>query len=375
MQEMRQQARELAEQQDALAETLQQEEADPDVSQGLRGSPDRGETTEAMQRQSETLQELLQQMQQTIEQSEEIEPLLAEKLYESFRQSQRDQTKERLALTAELLEQGLTPQAIQMEAAARRGIERLREGVEDAAERVIGDGTEALRRAAADLDRLADAVNQEMREAAGEASGTRSGETAGEAGPLPHDSGESAEGAETPGQKPGQTPAATSGQAAGQTPGEGQQPGGMPSSPGLRGEGGEPEGGGRLLDQGQWTDSTGTPPIAAPLTGEGFREWSDAMRDVEQLIEDPDLRAEATRIRERARQMRREWNRQATEPQWPLVGEMVAQPLERLRREVSAELLRRSAEKNAVVPIDRDPVPERFSEAVQDYYERLGSGR
>jgi len=99
------------------------------------------------------------------------------------------------------------------------------------------------------------------------------------------------------------------------------------------------------------------------------------MRDVEQLIEDPDLRAEATRIRERARQMRREWNRQATEPQWPLVGEMVAQPLERLRREVSAELLRRSAEKNAVVPIDRDPVPERFSEAVQDYYERLGSGR
>ncbi len=112
MREMRQQARQLAEQQDALAEQLQQEETAPDVSAGLRGGADRGETAEAMQRQSETLEQLLQRMQQTIEQSEEIEPLLAEKLYESFRRSQRDQTEERLELTAELLERGLTPQAI-----------------------------------------------------------------------------------------------------------------------------------------------------------------------------------------------------------------------------------------------------------------------
>ncbi len=39
---------------------------------------------------------------------------------------------------------------------------------------------------------------------------------------------------------------------------------------------------------------------AGPITGEGFREWSDRMRDVEELLEDPGLRAEAARIRDRA---------------------------------------------------------------------------
>ena len=29
----------------------------------------------------------------------------------------------------------------------------------------------------------------------------------------------------------------------------------------------------------------------------------------------------------------------------------------------------------AAVPLDRDPVPDRFGEAVRRYYERLGSGQ
>jgi hypothetical protein len=54
---------------------------------------------------------------------------------------------------------------------------------------------------------------------------------------------------------------------------------------------------------------------------------------------------------------------------------MVAEPLEQLRQKVSEELLRRSAERNALVPIDRDPVPERFSSQVEEYYKKLGSGQ
>ena len=111
------------------------------------------------------------------------------------------------------------------------------------------------------------------------------------------------------------------------------------------------------------------------MTGEGFREWSDRLRDVEEMVEDPQLRGEAARIRTRARDVRRELRRHSAEPQWPLVREMIAAPLERLKAEVSAELIRRSAERNAVVPIDRDPVPERFTEAVREYYERIGSGQ
>ena len=55
--------------------------------------------------------------------------------------------------------------------------------------------------------------------------------------------------------------------------------------------------------------------------------------------------------------------------------ELVATPLRELKKRVSDELMRRSAEKNAVVPLDRDPVPSQYQDAVRTYYERLGSGK
>jgi hypothetical protein len=109
-----------------------------------------------------------------------------------------------------------------------------------------------------------------------------------------------------------------------------------------------------------------------PITGD-FREWSDQMRDVEEMVGDPDLRAQANTIRDRVRQMRADMKRHGEEPKWGLVEELVAQPLRELRKEVRAELLRRTATKNQLVPIDRDPVPVEFAEAVRQYYENLGS--
>jgi hypothetical protein len=97
------------------------------------------------------------------------------------------------------------------------------------------------------------------------------------------------------------------------------------------------------------------------------------MRDVEEMVGDSDLRARASAIRNRARQMRIEMKRHGEQPQWELVEKLVAEPLRELRRDVRAELLRRTAEKNELVPIDRDPVPTEFSEAVRRYYEQLGA--
>ena len=113
---------------------------------------------------------------------------------------------------------------------------------------------------------------------------------------------------------------------------------------------------------------------ASPITGSDFREWSDRLRDVEEMIEDPKLRAEAAGIRDRARGFRQEFTRHSEEPQWDLVRELVAVPLEELRVRVSQELLRRSAKRNEVVPIDRDPVPKQFTRQVEEYYEQLGLG-
>jgi hypothetical protein len=109
-----------------------------------------------------------------------------------------------------------------------------------------------------------------------------------------------------------------------------------------------------------------------PITGDQFRQWADRMRDVEEILDDPDLRAEAARIRDRAREFRFDFKRHSQQPQWSLVRELVAEPLEELQRQVGQELLRRSAQRNSLVPVDRDPVPEEFAEQVRQYYEQLG---
>jgi hypothetical protein len=97
------------------------------------------------------------------------------------------------------------------------------------------------------------------------------------------------------------------------------------------------------------------------------------MRDVEEMVGDPDLRARANTIRDRVRQMRADMKRHGEQPQWNLVEELIAEPMRELKQEVRAELLRRTASKNELVPIDRDPVPAEFTEAVRRYYENLGS--
>jgi hypothetical protein len=95
------------------------------------------------------------------------------------------------------------------------------------------------------------------------------------------------------------------------------------------------------------------------------------LRDVEEMLDVPELRAQAARIRDRARTMRVELKRHAQEPRWDLVNVEIAGPLVELRTRVSEELARRES-KEALVPIDRDPVPTRYSELVRRYYEQLG---
>jgi hypothetical protein len=111
-----------------------------------------------------------------------------------------------------------------------------------------------------------------------------------------------------------------------------------------------------------------------PITGEGFRQWSDRMRDVEELLQNPELRAEAARIRDRVRGTREEFKRHAKVPDWNQLQDLVSQPLAELRNRIAEEVRRRESP-DALVPIDRDPVPPQFAEGVRRYYTRLGSGR
>jgi hypothetical protein len=94
---------------------------------------------------------------------------------------------------------------------------------------------------------------------------------------------------------------------------------------------------------------------------------------VEEMLTERELRDEAARVRDRARAIRAEFKRHGKEPQWDLVQQQITNPLTELRKHLSDKLAQLQSDE-ALVPIDRDPVPSRFAELVRRYYENLGGG-
>jgi uncharacterized protein YukE len=108
-----------------------------------------------------------------------------------------------------------------------------------------------------------------------------------------------------------------------------------------------------------------------PITGADYAQWSDRLRDVEEMIELQDLRAEVARVRDRARLYRQEFKRAGEKPSWAKVKLEISGPLVEVRSQIAEELARRQSNE-AQVPADRDPVPAKFAELVRRYYEKLG---
>lgn len=406
------------------------------TAKSLREDPREEELIKGLSEQKQKLSNLNERMKQTIQEAEETEPLLTERLYDAARNLQESKADRALDAASRSLQRGLMEDAQQVEQIAGRGISQLRDGVEKAAEAVLGDETEALRRAREQLQELSKELNREIARNApneasrlkGEVQGGRGeevkndavkenteGQTANSESPdrkpqvgqsqssKPPTGNQPSEkqtnerqpsGNQTPekqaaeeksqngqppqqsGQRPRQQPGGEQpGQANGTQPSEGQADTGRQSQSGPpRGQRG-PQ---RLTGSNQSGQSEqpngGTNREAAPISGEDFREWSDRLRDVEEMVDSPDLRAEAARIRDQARAIRAEMKRHSKEPNWNVVRINVAEPLAELTNRVAEELLRRNS-KQAIVPLDRDPVPPKYSEKTRRYYERLGSGR
>jgi len=111
--------------------------------------------------------------------------------------------------------------------------------------------------------------------------------------------------------------------------------------------------------------------LSGPITGTDFLPWSERLRDVEEMIEQPDWRNAVAAARERARVLRQGYKHDAKKPDWAVVRLQVMQPLIEVQQRIADELARRQSTE-ALVPIDRDPVPNRYSELVRRYYEELG---
>ncbi|MFH1921796.1 MAG: hypothetical protein ABIP48_18175, partial [Planctomycetota bacterium] len=320
--QLRDDARKLDENETRLAEQLRDLDK-PVLDSGRLRDPSRSEQLrEGFQEQSEDLDRLLEDIRQTVEEAQETEPLMTEQLYDAFREAEQERLDDALEATGAMLDRGFFDQARAAESQAGRGIEALKQGVEKAAESVLGDEDEALSRAHEVLEDLADEVNEEIRR--GDSQATPPGRSAG--------------GEESPQAEGGQT-----------------QEGDTPS-----------------IDLSPFI----TPEEArqGPITGEEFPNWSDRLRDVEEMIDDTEMRAEAARIRDTARGIRRQLRGGSQGPNWDLVREFVGEPLNELRDRVAEELLRRGPQET-MVPIDRDPVPSKYAEQVRQYYEELGRGK
>jgi hypothetical protein len=290
--------------------------------------------------------DLLNRIKDTVEQAEGSEPLLAEQLYETYRDSSRLPTEQRLDRIPMMIERGMEQPAVEESGEVSKELQGLRERLENSTQSVLGSEEESLRRAIKEIDQANRAIESEIEQRLGQGSSQ-------DANSMQPSEGQPSEG----------------------QPSEGQPREGQPSE--ARSSSASPEPSLRsaldaIEERMQRVGVGGGLESSSPLMGEDYAQWTDRLRDIEELVRDPELKAEAARVREAARDFRKEYKRYSKEPQWELVKKMISKPLQELQRRVQEELVRKTAKENELVPLDRDPVPDRFRSELDRYFERLG---
>jgi hypothetical protein len=285
-----------------------------------------------MARQQSALTNLLGQMRAVTEQAESTEPLLSQQLYDILRRTDQMHTDSQLDMSARLVDRGFLPQAGEAEKSVRQNLDDIRQSVDRAAESVLGSETDALKYAQKELDDLTGQLGKDL--------AVRTNASPGSAGQKP-----------APGQgSPNQSP----GQAQGNSPSmTGEQLRQFAQQLGASG------GAGGLGDNG-------------PITGNNFVDWSERVRDVEQAVDSPDVRNQLATARERVGAYRRAYRETGRLPSPEELQNKALAPLALARDWVGQELSR-AQNNRSLVPLDRDPAPDKYSDLLRKYYEKLGS--
>jgi len=398
LRELRSEARELARQQQAIGEKLS--ELADGKKKSLSDQGEREKLAEELKAQRERMENLVKRATELSEQSENTEPLVSRQLYDSLRKVSQDDANvtkqmqqdllaegmmtrslfERLKetqkheggqtfdLTSELLREGYLPQARTAENKARAGIDELRRGVERAAGNVLGDDAEALRHAQRQLDELTELLTREAARASEESGRIAQ---AGQSKEDPGGRGQSNQGT------PRETASGENPDGRRELPGPPQgneiaQSGDQPGTRSGRRRGGDFELN-RILDGRGIADPRGdfASNDGGPIMGDEYGPWVNGLREVEDVLDDRDLRNAVAAARERARRMRQDYRHDRKKPDWAVVRAEILNPLAEVRQRISEELSRRNLD-DPLAPVDRDPVPARFAEPVRKYYEELG---
>jgi len=442
--DLREQARELADTQKKLSQQLKGETPGDQKSQkpSLKSERNRDQLQKQFGQQRDRLNRVVEQTKQMVEQAEQTEPLLSNKLYDTLRDLKDSKPEEALEETEFLAGRGMWSQSQEAEQAARRGIEQLTDGIDKAADSVLGSEAESLQRAKEQLEEATKDLAGEVQAATGEAPSQKSnGVQPGKpkdprgAGNKESEEGSKQDGTKQDGTKQGEgrgkgaqenperKSSGGSDQKSGEKGSSSDQPaesksGGAKGEDSKSGESGsgdskgvesseqsgtsEPASGSgsgtgasspsdssraqqssksSLLDGGreqseseQRVGGGSNRAAARPLTGDDFSKWSDQLRDIEEMLEDPELRNRVAQVRDRARAMRADFKRHGEMPQWDLVKSQLLGEMQALQLRINQEVARLQSDR-AMVPVDREPVPEEFDSLVQRYYELLGQER
>ncbi len=436
LRQMRSDARDLAGAQEDLSRKLaaKYDTSHKSLSDAPAGAPDRDQ----LEQQRKRLGDLVDRATQLSEQAENSEPLLARQLYDTVRQLTQDDTKTVKDFREQLLEQGMLTrdlndhleestkdeskgktldlasqmlrlgyqsQAGQALTHASAGVNEFKRGVERAAETVLGDDIAALKLAQSELDSVTNQLKKEMNDGSNPGSGgkadeknaaTKSGRTAAQGDPSAPQTDSQKVASDSQAQGNSTTPSDGSpGQAGNQGANRSQQADGSAGSDGARASGlandSNPRDANRTGDRragiandldlnanGPGSIYAGPDALAGwgggPLTGDDFGAWTDRLRDIEQLVDQPAWRDAVANARERARRLRQNYTRDHQKPDWAVVRTQIIQPLAEVQSRIGEELARRDSS-DSLVPIDRDPVPNRYADSVRRYYEELGKDK
>jgi hypothetical protein len=412
MRQMRNQARDMANQESQIGRDL--DVLNNSAQKTLDDSSKRQSLVEQMARQQGALTNLLGAMRAVTEQAEATEPLLSKQLYDILRRADQMHTDSQLKIGGQLVDRGFLPQASQAERSARQNIDELRQSVDRAAESVLGSEAEALRYAQRELDDLAGQMTREMSAgtnstaaAAGEDSrdqartnslataggraANRPGNGRADTNAITGAASEARDGsAQTRGEQNSSPSPQTAGRARGTREGNNQEnqsqtqrsensQAGQNAASGEDPAGAEAGGGDagrerlRQFAQ-QLGGGHGGLGENGPITGNNYVDWSDRMRDVEQAVDSQDVRNQLATVRERVGVYRRNYRQNGRRPSNGDLQNKVLSPLALARDWVGQELSRAQNDRS-VVPLDRDPVQEKYSDLVRKYYEKLGSAQ
>ncbi len=215
--DLREQARELGDRQKELAQQLTGNSAEDDKSKkpSLRSERNRDQLQKEFGEQKDRLNRVVDQTKQMIEQAEQSEPLLSNKLYDTLRELKDSKPEDALEATEFLAGRGMWSQSQEAEQAARKGIEQLQKGIENAADSVLGSEAESLRRAQRQLEDATQKLASEVQSATGEAADSETenrrpcqtgSKSENESGEKPGEESEVSEGKNgEPGKRPGQS--------------------------------------------------------------------------------------------------------------------------------------------------------------------------